>query len=132
MATFQAHCLLRKLKKAQVKEDNNIAIILSTMKAGVIVHQGEERETPIVDISEFKGSLRSILPYLQEKNYIQYSEEKLGREEIISVRVCHAGWHIWQTLFYKVLSFLFRSIAVPIVVAFLTSLVTVIAAEVLK
>lgn len=124
MITIQAHALLKKLKQAQVKEDNKIIILPDDMKVGIVTHQGEKRETPIIDIPECKGSLSSILTYLKEQNYIEYETTTWGRKNVFGARVCHAGWHIWQTLLFKVASFLFRSIAVPIVVAFLTALIT--------
>lgn len=124
MITVQANGLLKKLKQAQVKEDNRIFILPDEMKAGIVTHQGEDRETPVVDISKYRGALLSILIYLKEQKYIEYEETTWGRKNVFGAKVCHAGWHAWQTWIFKAASFLFRSIAVPIVVAFLTALIT--------
>lgn len=127
--TVQSLWLLHLLKKAQGDEDSTVVIHVSSMKAGVVRNKGQEKEPPIVDISKYKRCLDSCLSYLGEQGYIESLDFGDGRS--IQVKVKHEGWHIGQTVLWKICIFLFRSIAVPIAVAFLTSLITITAIKIL-
>ena len=54
-----------------------------------------------------------------DNGYIEMGDSGCGQ-------VLHAGWHRGQILFSKFLQFLLKSVVVPIVVSFLTALITVL------
>ena len=102
--TKQARKLLKKLKEAQQLEDLAFGIDFDGLEAVTLCMDNEDVKT--VDISEHGGAL-------------QMGDSGCGQ-------VLHAGWHRGQILFSKFLQFLLKSVVVPIVVSFLTALITVL------
>lgn len=127
--TIQSFLFLQKLKKAQQVEDSCITILIDDLRMGVISPAGKEKPNPVLDIKKDKNNFRSILEFLKQKNYVTFQEERLGNKEIILVTVLHDGWHLWQTAISMTVSFLFRSITVPIAVSILTTILTLIVTE---
>ena len=117
--TIKGYRLLKKLKKAQTKEKDIVYISYSDLTASRVIETGNVPS--IVGISKYENSLRPTLKYLRDSGYVHWSEKN---EQY--VWVTHAGWHFEETVIQKVLSFLIKSVAVPIVVAFITALLTTI------
>lgn len=122
--TIQSICFLRLLKKAQGDESQTVLLHVNEMKAASHISLGESRKSPIVDISRYRTSLDSVLDFLQNKKYIEFEDAPERRTRVIMVKVTHAGWHLFQTAAGMALSFLFRSVAVPITVSALTTIIT--------
>lgn len=122
--TIQALHFLCLLKKAQGKENEVVLLHTREMKAASRISAGQERTSPIVDISRYKSSLDSVLDFLQNKKYIEFENVPDRKTRVIMVKVNHAGWHLLQTGIGRMLSFLLRSIAVPITVSILTTILT--------
>ena len=114
--TIQAWCLLMKLRKAQIYEDYGFGVDFDTMKATTISLTETKRKT--VELSNYSASIKSLLDYLIECGYIECNQFGNGA-------VLHKGWHLSQTLIWNALDFLFRSVAVPIFVAFVTAIITI-------
>ena len=115
--TKQARKLLKKLKEAQQLEDLAFGIDFDGLEAVTLCMDNEDVKT--VDISEHSGALQTTLDYLDGQGYIEMGDSGCGQ-------VLHAGWHRGQILFSKFLQFLIKSVVVPIVVSFLTALITVL------
>ena len=113
--TIQSLILLHKLKKAQQVEYGEVYI--TDFKAITVCGPTDEAAVT-VDLSSFKTSLLSVLAYLNDENMITQSSR------YTYVKLTHSGWRYWQTYWHNLLSFLFSSILVPIVVSFLTALFT--------
>lgn len=122
--TVQAFLFLQKLKKVQRLEDSCVTILIDDLKMGVISLKGEKESNPVLDIKQNKNNFQSILEFLERNNYVTCQEDRLGNKKVIFVTVLHDGWHLLQTFISKTISFLFRSIAVPIVVSILTTILT--------
>lgn len=114
--TIQSWWLLKKLKKAQKFKDACWGIDEDKMIVKTLYAAPED--TREVCVKFYSNSLDSTLDYLERCKYIEHDGRGVGQ-------VLHAGWHWGQITLGKIVSFLFRSIAVPVVVAFLTSLVTI-------
>ena len=115
--TKQARKLLKKLKEAQQLEDLAFGIDFDGLEAVTLCMDNEDVKT--VDISEHGGALQTTLDYLDDQGDIEMGDSSCGQ-------VLHAGWHRGQILFSKFLQFLIKSVVVPIVVSFLTALITVL------
>ena len=113
--TIQAWWLLKRLKQAQMKEDRQFGIIYDEMKIATIHDATEKSKT--VKLICYRNSIHSVLDYLVRSEYIVCNAYGNGQ-------VLHKGWHLGQTIFSSICMFLLKSIAVPIVVSFLTALVT--------
>ena len=113
--TIQSLIFLYQLKKAQILEEKFVYIndkektICTVSEKGGIVHT--------IDMAKKWNSVHSMLTYLKGYNLVEWSNNDYAR-------LTHAGFHYYQTLFSSICNFLFRSIAVPIAVAFVTTLIT--------
>lgn len=113
--TFQAYCFLRKMKKAQRQPDGDVYIDFEGLEMMTVVEKGQPRT--VVPIRQYKNSICSILDYLkQEKLIVQ-----LGLEHF---KLPQAGYYYLQTLLSGLARFLLGSVLVPIVVAIITTLIT--------
>lgn len=121
--TIQAICFLRLLKKAQGSENQTVLLHTNVMKAASQISAGEKRTSPIVDISHYQPYLDSVLSYLQNRKYIEFEEVSGRQTRVIQVKVNHTGWHLFQTAVGYALSFLFRSVAIPIAVSAITTVI---------
>lgn len=122
--TIQAFLFLQKLKKVQQSEDACVTLLPDELKIGVVSLNSEKKSDPILGIRKYENNFRSILEFLERKNYVTTQTDKWGNKSVILVTVLHDGWHLWQTAISKTISFLFRSIAVPIAVSILTTILT--------
>lgn len=115
--TIKGYKLLKKLKKAQVEEVDTVYISYTDLTVSRVMN---ERNSPsIASISKYKNSLRSTLKYLSDMGYINWNQKN---DEY--TKVTHTGWHFEEVVVQKILSFLMKSVIVPIVVAFITALLT--------
>lgn len=112
--TIQSLWLLMRLKQAQCVKDARFSF--DTEANTISTAFLEAQCTKTIKLKGYKNSLESTLEYLASKNYIALGSD-VGQ-------VLHGGWHWGQIIAGKLASFLFRSIAVPVVVAFLTALAT--------
>ena len=112
--TIQSLWLLMRLKQAQRVKDAWFSFDTEANKISTACLEAQYTKT--IKLKGYKNSLESTLEYLASKNYIALGSG-MGR-------VLHGGWHWGQIIAGKFAAFLFRSIAVTVVVAFLTALVT--------
>lgn len=112
--TIQALWLLGRLKYAQRYKDAWFAFEdeSNTIKT-MYVAQKYVRKIKLIG---YRNSLESTLDHLAAREYIERVDG--------GGRVLHAGWHWGQITAGRITAFIFRSIAVPVVVAFLTTLIT--------
>lgn len=113
--TFQTAKLLRKLKKAQVCEDWCVQINFDTMT--VATHNQGPYNTVVVDLSEFKTSIHSLLSELKKADYIH-----LGDFGYVSVT--HTGWHAFGATVADAVKFTVRDVIVPVFVAVIAAVIT--------
>ena len=113
--TIQALWLLGRLKYVQRYKDAWFAFEdeSNTIKTMYVAQKDVRR----IKLIGYRNSLESTLDHLTDHKYIERVDG--------GGRVRHAGWHWGQIIAGKIAAFLFRSIAVPVVVAFLTALITV-------
>lgn len=114
--TIQSWWLLKKLKKAQRYEGAAFGIDTETMTARTLYVDSDDVQT--VRIGAYANTLEPTLSYLEKCGYIRISSNNCGQ-------VLHPGWHWGQITAGKFISFVIRSIAVPIIVSFLTALVAI-------
>lgn len=119
--TIQAWRLLEILKKVQEIEDDSGGVLTKDFKVGKIADK-DGLKSRTINIRFFKNSLNSTLKYLEEKKYIQLwvMAENLDGNTLYAYKVLHGGWHIYQSM----LSILFRSVALPVIISLLTSVCT--------
>ena len=110
--TVQSKRLLKHLKKAQATPDGTIYIDFENMTVSGVHAKGEDFVK--VNLEKYRNSIHSILQYLKDQEYIEYTSMGHGK-------VLHTGWHIAQTAFASLSRFLFKSILVPITVSLLTT-----------
>lgn len=112
--TIQAWWLLGRLKYVQRYKDAWFAFEdeSNTIKTMYVPEKYVRR----INLIGYRNSLESTLNHLADRKYIELVDG--------GGRVLHAGWHWGQIVMGKIASFLFRSIAVPVVVAFLTAVIT--------
>lgn len=115
--TIQSMLLLRKLKKAQISETEDVYIDFDKLTASTVHDSGAPYQE--VSLSQYASSLSSVLNYLQSEGMIQISGPF---DEYI--KVCHLGWHSWQRRLTRLGKFLASSIVIPIAVSAVTTLIT--------
>lgn len=124
MLTIQTFKLLNQLLKIQnpviieFDKTNNLYSITSASNMHLEYTNFEIpllTNTPSNEKLILKARLDEMV-YLKENNYIDYDEK--------NINITHHGYHCFQITFAKFCSFCFRSIAVPIIVAFITTLIT--------
>lgn len=121
--TIQARRLLKKLKKAQFNQDEQIYIDFNEMTVCGVHAEGQ----PYTECSlkAYKDSIQSILYYLKGLGYIDY-------DDFGQAKVLHSGWKRGQIHFNRFLNFLLTSIVVPIFVSVVTSILVTLIALFLK
>lgn len=120
--TIQTFKLLNKLLKIQnpvIIEFDKENSLYSVTSSNNLENKFYNSEFPIFSktISDENEVLKARLDemvYLKENNYITYDDKVIN--------ITHHGYHCFQISFAKFCVFCFRSIAVPIVVALLTSI----------
>ena len=115
--TIQAFWMLHRLKRVQMTEDGSVILNRDDLTMTTLheVTAPFRRES----LARSKDSFDSILEYLERMGAIEITGP-LNRE----IMVTHDGWHMWQTALSKAISFLLRSIATPIAVSILTTVLT--------
>lgn len=114
--TIQALLLLRKLRRAQRYEDAQFGIDFDRNQVVTMLVDKPDRRT--INVSRYRNSINKVLEYLKKEGYITVSDGGCGQ-------VLHKGWHWGQVFISKLGVFLFKSILVPVFVAFITALITV-------
>lgn len=112
---IQARVLLKKLKKAQKTADSHIYIDYEKLTA--IQGYKDDPTQKAVDLKRFHGSIRSYLQYLEKLGYV-----KVWPHGVVQVQT--SGWQLGQIEREQLLTFLIQSVAVPIVVSIVTTLLT--------
>lgn len=119
MLTIQTTILLyklRQLNKLELKifsEKNDILTITPSDNIKLECINSYPYYVIIDDKKVINARLDEIL-FLVENNYISQTKKV--------IKITHHGYHCWQISLIKFCDFCFRSIAVPIVVALLTSI----------
>lgn len=119
MYTIQSLRLLHRLKKAQGDEQCKVYINTEDLTARRVTETSEAREC--VSLSGFETSLGSTLNFLQRKGALSYVKYSVHPD--IYCHVSHDGYHLFQWSTQTALSFLFKSVLVPIVVAAITAFI---------
>lgn len=122
--TIQTFKLLNKLLKIQnpviteFDEENNLYFVTSSNNLENTFYNSEFPVfyKTVSDENEILKTRLDEMEYLKENNYITYDDKVIN--------ITHHGYHCFQISFAKFCVFCFRSIAVPIVVAFVTTLIT--------
>lgn len=114
--TMQALGLLYKLRRAQRYEDAQFGIDFDRNQ--VVTMLVEKPDSRTINVSLYRNSINKVLEYLEKEGYITINDSGYGQ-------VLHKGWHWGQVFISKLGLFLFKSILVPIFVAFITALITV-------
>ena len=121
--TYQERDLLMKIKKAQKREDKSVEI---DELSNLISTDGvSERERIDIDLSKSWDSVKNRIYGLEKQGFLNILPENPDTGNIC-VHLTHSGFHYWQTTLNQICSFLLKSVLVPIVVAFLTALFTVL------
>ncbi len=114
--TLQALQLLSDLKTVQSHEDGQIWLDVDKKQlTTVIEYPGFGCIT--LSLSHKWNSVLPILEYLQEK-------ELLRKHSPVYYSLTHSGYHYTQTIVSSAISFLMKSICVPIGISILTTLIT--------
>lgn len=113
MVSIQSYNVLRHLKKISNNTDTELALLGDTT---LICPTFEEDKT--YDYSKYKGEISSILDDLANSGHLVYS-----RNNKYFISLTAKGIHPMQGLYFRFLSFLFRSILVPISVSAITTIV---------
>ena len=114
--TFKAAKLLRRLKKAQMYQDEHLVINFDEMTAKTIRSQGGDFQE--VSLRGFETSLFSTLDYLESKDYISYAYP--SGEAVVS----HTGWHATEATVRDAVRFTVKDVIIPIIVAVIASIIT--------
>ena len=123
MLTIQTTILLYKLRQLNKTEltifENDDDILTITFPKNIKTDFSNDTEFPlaydkIVDNKKAVKAKLDEINFLIENNYITKTDK--------IIKITHHGYHCFQITFAKFCSFCFRSIAVPIVVALLTSI----------
>lgn len=115
--TIQSLVLLHRLIRVQKNEHGSIWMDEENRKICTVIEQGQK---PLcINLSKIWLSVRPRMSYLMSKGLL----EQTGSSHY---SLTHSGFHYFQTLAASALSFLVKSVAVPIVVAFLTALITTV------
>lgn len=111
----QALIFLYRAKRVQMKEDGEIYIDDSSKKLVTACEEGG----PCVGRSIHKSSdeLVPLLEYLEGQNLLEIQGP-------CYFRLKYDGYHYFQAIISSVLHFLLTSVFIPIVVAFITTLVS--------
>lgn len=117
--TIQALIFLHQLKMVQQSESGTIWIDDENKVMKTVIEDGvcKEQDVVIKDLKNKWTSIYSMTDYLQNKGL-------LTRQRMEYYFLTHQGYHYFQTILSQFLRFLLTSIAVPIIVAFLTTLIT--------
>lgn len=111
--TWQSMIFLKQLKTIQKTEHGMLWIDYDNSQITNVICTGEEEKA--ISFSKIHGDVYLLVNYLQERNLIQ----NLGNS---TIRLTHGGFHFWQTMFSELVSFVIRSILVPICVSILTTI----------
>lgn len=116
MLTIQCHLLLRKLRHIQGTEDNRLFINVGECTV--------QRESDAVEFAlpAYSGKLHSMLLWLAMEHMVDTEIDNYLTAG--QCRVTHAGFHSTEVRAFNLLLFLGKSVAVPIVVAFVTAFLT--------
>lgn len=115
--TFQALVFLFKIQKAQMRPDNEVYINYQTGTVKAIVDKGEKAKA--ITIKRLLKNVPDIVEYLRDNGYLN------ANENLNVIHLVQKGYYYKQNEIWIVLSFLLRSIFVPIVVAAITAYITV-------
>lgn len=115
--TFKASMFLHFLKKVQVKEDYMVLVDKKSMIASTV---WEDIDNERLSLDKFSGYLSSVIDDLIEERCLKkcnlFSEHDV-------YQVTHKGWHCWEVKLYSAVSLFARSIACPVVVSIITTLI---------
>lgn len=115
LLTIQALIFLCRARRVQMSEDGEIFINEDTRKIATVCEKGGPR----IEIAVGKSSeeLAPLLMYLEADGLVKIQGP-------CYFNLTYSGYHYIQTLISSVLKFLLTSIAVPIIVAFLTTIIS--------
>ncbi|MDL2235417.1 hypothetical protein LJC07_04585 [Christensenellaceae bacterium OttesenSCG-928-L17] len=114
--TFSAFKMLRAIKKAQISEDNLVDI--NYTEDIFITAMVAKDEAVRVSLAEFDDGFNSTIDYLVSEGLMTIDADFRSR-----CQLTHRGFHIVQTMFTGFLKFLVKSVAVPIAVSLVTTLI---------
>ena len=118
--TKQCKDVLKQLRKISNSTDDELCFMSGNSHI-CLYSDGTFR----YDYSEYKGEIRSIIDWLAKDGYIEYVNNKYN------FVLTHKGLHPCRITWDYLKTFLFRSIAIPIVVSALTTIVLSLISKIL-
>ena len=112
--TFKSMKLLKRLKQAQICEDNSLIIDFDELRAW----SPRSADQPIrkIKLDRFRGSIVSILDHLEKLEYIDY-DYHTGQ-----AHVTHLGWNATSATFKAAIQFSVRDVIIPLIVTIAATL----------
>lgn len=116
--TIQAFRLLRFLKSVQISEMNLVYLDYENQKAETITAESHKEVQKAM--KKYYHFLTPTLEFLANDGFIKI----VHPDNYHIIQVLHPGWHYIQSLMNQLLKFIAKSVIVPILVAFFTTLIT--------
>lgn len=113
--TVQALAFLCKARKVQMLEDGEICIV-DKRKVMRTVHENGKQFVER-KISKTSNELRPMLEYLEQKDLLEIQGDCF-------FSLTYDGFHYFQTIATGIIRFVLTSVAVPVVVAFFTTVIS--------
>lgn len=116
--TLKSAILLKRLKNAQICEDNTVAIDFRALEAWTIPTDDQRQSVKRVSLKWYNGSLISTLDHLQKLEYLEYNYH-MGQ-----AHVTHSGWNATSGTVHAAINITIKDILVPVLVSVLTAVIT--------
>lgn len=111
--TFQCAAVLRGLKKLTNNSETDISFLGSTTCFCLLSDINK-----CFDYDKYQNEINGILDELEKNGYLVFTTDKNN------FRLTHKAVHSQQTFWLNVISIFVRSFLLPIIVAFITTLIT--------
>lgn len=111
--TIQSLIILNELRKIASSTDTLLSFVSDAPYICIF-----ENPDVFFDYSKYSNEIQSIIKHLIDNGYLVTGFNEMN------FQLTQKGLHPFQAIISMIISFLFRSILVPIVVAILTTLVT--------
>lgn len=110
----------RYVYKKILKLSNKKSVwIITEASSKIKLFSSDNPEEPSIDCSKYAGELLTILDQLEQEGVISFSQNYKN-----TFHLTHKGLHYGSVMVEEFKAFLFKSVLVPIFVAFVTTLIT--------
>lgn len=114
--TVQAFCFLIRAKRVQRSKELAVRVDDGSRTMQTVSLSGKEIKASVAKVKETSSEMYPMLQYLQNKGHvIMYGRKTFS--------LTHSGFFYVQSIVSDIVSFLFKSIIVPIVVSVVTTLI---------